>query len=182
MTATTIATENHLREEILNILYAKNLNKPIWISVEEVFWTIDDFSVSEEQIKKTLKWLVERDKVISQSGKYQISQEEFLERSKKTSCKKVDRKSQIAFKKTDADSKKKHEVAPSTSSVKKNSAFWIGRVCFTACCAMIIIIAFIAYQESIASFRETTTGRQTFLFALLALVFLIAGIFFSKKT
>lgn len=76
-------TKEQLQAEILEILYQKCLQKPIWVSCTEVFWSISNLKVSERSVKEILDWLVKNDLVIYQADKYQISKREFLDISKR---------------------------------------------------------------------------------------------------
>lgn len=73
--------EKPLHEIVLEILYEKNKEKPLWVTVDEVFWTITIPSVSERQVREVLDWLVHHKKAVKQFGKYQIDKYEFIERS-----------------------------------------------------------------------------------------------------
>lgn len=76
-------TKEQLQAEILEILYQKCLQKPIWVSCTEVFWSISNLKVSERSVKEILDWLVKNDLVIYQADKYQIAKREFLDISKR---------------------------------------------------------------------------------------------------
>lgn len=81
-------TRDQLQDEILEILYQKSLQKPIWISCTEIFWSIDNLKVSERSVKEILDWLVKNDLVIHQADKYQISKREFIDISKRKALEK----------------------------------------------------------------------------------------------
>ena len=51
-------TREQLQAEILEILYQKCLQKPIWVSCAEIFWSISNLKVSERSVKDVLDWLV----------------------------------------------------------------------------------------------------------------------------
>lgn len=76
-------TREQLQAEILEILYQKCLQKPIWVSCTEVFWSISNLKVSERSVKEVLDWLVKNDLVIYQADKYQIAKREFLDMSRR---------------------------------------------------------------------------------------------------
>lgn len=76
-------TKEELQAEILEILYQKCLQKPIWVSCTEVFWSISNLKVSERSVKEILDQLVKNDLVIYQADKYQIAKREFLDISKR---------------------------------------------------------------------------------------------------
>ena len=65
-------TREQLQAEILEILYRKCLQKPIWVSCTEIFWSISNLKVSERSVKDVLDWLVNNDLVVYQADKYQI--------------------------------------------------------------------------------------------------------------
>ncbi len=44
-------TREQLQAEILEILYQKCLQKPIWVSCAEIFWSISNLKVSERSVK-----------------------------------------------------------------------------------------------------------------------------------
>lgn len=81
-------TREQLQTEILEILYQKSLQKPIWVSCTEVFWSIDNLKVSERSVKEILDWLVKNDLVIYQADKYQISKREFVDISRRKALEK----------------------------------------------------------------------------------------------
>ena len=49
-------TREQLQAEILEILYQKCLQKPIWVSCAEIFWSISNLKVSERSVKDVLDW------------------------------------------------------------------------------------------------------------------------------
>lgn len=71
-------TREQLQAEILEILYQKCLQKPIWVSCAEIFWSISNLKVSERSVKDVLDWLVKNDLVIYQADKYQVAKREFM--------------------------------------------------------------------------------------------------------
>ena len=75
-------TREQLQAEILEILYQKCLQKPIWVSCAEIFWSISNLKVSERSVKDVLDWLVKNDLVIYQADKYQIAKREFMDISR----------------------------------------------------------------------------------------------------
>ncbi|WP_417176278.1 DUF5457 domain-containing protein [Alistipes putredinis] len=81
-------TKEQLQAEILEILYQKCLQKPIWVSCTEVFWSISNLKVTERSVKEILDWLVKNDLVIYQADKYQISKREFVDISKRKALEK----------------------------------------------------------------------------------------------
>lgn len=81
-------TRDQLQDEILEILYQKSLQKPIWISCTEIFWSIDNLKVSERSVKEILDWLVKNDLVIHQADKYQIAKREFIDISRRKALEK----------------------------------------------------------------------------------------------
>lgn len=81
-------TKEQLQAEILEILYQKCLQKPIWVSCTEVFWSISNLKVTERSVKEVLDWLVKNDLVIYQADKYQISKREFVDISKRKALEK----------------------------------------------------------------------------------------------
>ena len=84
--------KEQLQAEILEILYQKCLQKPIWVSCTEVFWSISNPKVSERSVKEILDRLVKNDLVICQADKYQISKREFLDISKRKELEKKETK------------------------------------------------------------------------------------------
>lgn len=76
-------TRDQLQAEILEILYNKSLQKPIWVSSSEVYWNITNLKVSERSVKEVLDWLVKNDLVLHQADKYQIDKREFLDMTKR---------------------------------------------------------------------------------------------------
>lgn len=76
-------TREQLQAEILEILYQKCLQKPIWVSCAEIFWSISNLKVSERSVKDVLDWLVKNDLVIYQADKYQIAKREFMDISRR---------------------------------------------------------------------------------------------------
>lgn len=81
-------TREQLQEEILEILYQKCLQKPIWVSCAEIFWSISSLKVSERSVKDVLDWLVKNDLVVYQADKYQIAKREFVDISKRKALEK----------------------------------------------------------------------------------------------
>ncbi|WP_239466149.1 DUF5457 domain-containing protein [Bacteroides gallinaceum] len=76
-------TKEQLQEEIMEILYQKSLQKPLWVTCSEVYWNIKNIKVSERSVREALDWLVKNDVVICQAEKYQISKREFIEMSER---------------------------------------------------------------------------------------------------
>ena len=81
-------TREQLQAEILEILYQKCLQKPIWVSCAEIFWSISNLKVSERSVKDVLDWLVKNDLVIYQADKYQIAKREFMDISRRKALEK----------------------------------------------------------------------------------------------
>lgn len=81
-------TRDQLQAEILEILYQKSLQKPIWVSCTEVFWSIKNLKVSDRSVKEILDWLVKNDLVLHQADKYQIAKHEFMDISKRKALEK----------------------------------------------------------------------------------------------
>lgn len=81
-------TREQLQAEILEILYQKSLQKPIWVSCAEIFWSIGSLKVSERSVKEVLDWLVKNDLVLYQADKYQISKREFVDMSRRKALEK----------------------------------------------------------------------------------------------
>lgn len=76
-------TRELLQEEILEILYQKCSQKPVWVTCSEIFWNIQNIKVTERSVRDVLEWLVKNDLVIYQADKYQISKREFIDMSKR---------------------------------------------------------------------------------------------------
>lgn len=76
-------TREQLQKDILEILYQKSLQKPIWVSSAEIFWSINNIKVTERSVKDVLDWLVKNDLVLCQADKYQISKREFMDMSRR---------------------------------------------------------------------------------------------------
>lgn len=76
-------TKEQLQKEIMEILYKKSQQKPIWVTCSEIFWNIQNIKVSERSVAEVLDWLVKNEAVIHQADKYQISKREFLEMSER---------------------------------------------------------------------------------------------------
>ncbi len=72
--------EQPLHEKVLDILYNKSAEKPTWISVEEMLWSIPDPTLTERQVREVLDWLVYHKRAVCEFGKYQIDRIEFIER------------------------------------------------------------------------------------------------------
>lgn len=81
-------TREQLQAEILEILYQKCLQKPIWVSCTEIFWSISNLKVSERSVKDVLDWLVKNDLVLYQADKYQIAKREFIDISRRKALEK----------------------------------------------------------------------------------------------
>lgn len=81
-------TREQLQAEILEILYQKCLQKPIWVSCAEIFWSISNLKVSERSVKDVLDWLVKNDLVLYQADKYQIAKREFMDISRRKALEK----------------------------------------------------------------------------------------------
>ena len=75
-------TKEQLQKEIMEILYAKSLVKPVWITCSEVYWNIQNIKVTERSVREALDWLVKNEVVLYQGDKYQINKREFIEMSK----------------------------------------------------------------------------------------------------
>lgn len=82
-------TRDQLQEEVLEILYQKSLQKPIWVSCSEIYWNITNLKVSERSVKEVLDWLVKNDLVLHQADKYQIDKREFLDMNKRKKAEKA---------------------------------------------------------------------------------------------
>lgn len=67
-----------LEQAVLEVLYQKCLDRPLWVSESEVFWNISDVRVTEREVREVLEQLVYHRRVVKQVGKYQISKAEFL--------------------------------------------------------------------------------------------------------
>lgn len=76
-------TKEQLQEEIMEILYQKSLQKPLWVTCSEIYWNIKNIKVSERSVREALDWLVKNDVIICQAEKYQISKREFIEMSER---------------------------------------------------------------------------------------------------
>ncbi len=76
-------TREQLQKDILEILYQKSLQKPIWVSSAEIYWSINNIKVTERSVKDVLDWLVKNDLVLCQADKYQISKREFMDMSRR---------------------------------------------------------------------------------------------------
>ena len=77
------STKESLQEEILEILYQKNLQTPTWTTCSGIAWLVKDIKVTERSVREVLDWLVKNDLVLCQADKYQISKREFIEMSKR---------------------------------------------------------------------------------------------------
>jgi len=67
-----------LEQAVLEVLYKKCLDRPLWVSESEVFWSISDVRVTEREVREVLEQLVYHRRIVKQVGKYQISKAEFL--------------------------------------------------------------------------------------------------------
>lgn len=67
-----------LEQAVLEVLYKKCLDRPLWVSESEVFWNISDVRVTEREVREVLEQLVYHRRIVKQVGKYQISKAEFL--------------------------------------------------------------------------------------------------------
>ncbi len=67
-----------LETAILDILYQKSVERPLWVSESEVYWSIPDMNVTERDVREGLERLVYHRRVLKQAGKYQITKTEFL--------------------------------------------------------------------------------------------------------
>ena len=76
-------TKEQLQKEIMEILYAKSLVKPVWVTCSEVYWNIQNIKVTERSVREALDWLVKNEVVLYQGDKYQINKREFIEMSKR---------------------------------------------------------------------------------------------------
>lgn len=99
-------TREQLQEEILEILYQKCLQKPIWVSCTEIFWSISNLKVSERSVKEILDWLVKNDLVVYQADKYQIAKREFVNMSKCKALEKIAKEEILETKSMDYDPQK----------------------------------------------------------------------------
>lgn len=72
-----MSTANNIEQSILDILYKKALERPLWITVSEIYWILP-YTTSEEQIRGVLSKLVSQGRVHKQADKYQISPKEFI--------------------------------------------------------------------------------------------------------
>lgn len=118
-------TKEQLQEEIMEILYQKSLQKPLWVTCSEVYWNIKNIKVSERSVREALDWLVKNDVVICQAEKYQISKREFIEMSerKKTETDHpVSRQPETKY----ANTSQQAEHAPSLrTSHSRNNLFFV---------------------------------------------------------
>lgn len=67
-----------LETAVLEILYQKCLERPLWVTESEVFWSISNTSITEREVREVLEQLVYHRRILKQVGKYQISKTEFL--------------------------------------------------------------------------------------------------------
>lgn len=67
-----------LETAVLEILYQKCLERPLWVTESEVFWSIPNTSITEREVREMLEQLVYHRRILKQVGKYQISKTEFL--------------------------------------------------------------------------------------------------------
>lgn len=81
-------TREQLQAEILEILYQKCVQKPIWVSCAEIFWSISNLKVSERSVRDVLDWLVKNDLVVYQADRYQIAKREFMDMSRRKALEK----------------------------------------------------------------------------------------------
>lgn len=75
-----------LEATILDILYQKCLDRPLWVSESEVYWLIPHLSVTEREVREVLDQLVFHRRVLKQVGKYQISKAEFQSIKERIEC------------------------------------------------------------------------------------------------
>lgn len=78
-------TKEQLQAEIMEILYQKSIQKPVWVSCTEIFWNIKNVKVKERSVKEILDWLVKNELVLYQADKYQIDKREFIDMEKRKS-------------------------------------------------------------------------------------------------
>lgn len=67
-----------LETAILDILYQKSVERPLWLTESEVYWLIPDMNITERDVREGLEQLVYHRRVLKQVGKYQITKAEFL--------------------------------------------------------------------------------------------------------
>ena len=44
-----------LEQAVLEVLYKKCLDRPLWVSESEVFWNISDVRVTEREVREVLE-------------------------------------------------------------------------------------------------------------------------------
>lgn len=69
-------TKKILEEAVLDVLYAKSIDRPLWVNASEVYWSLPFADVSEREVTAMLTELVEEQRVKLYLGKYQLSKEE----------------------------------------------------------------------------------------------------------
>lgn len=67
-----------LPEAIINILYYEDTTKPVALSSEEIFLTIQDTEINENIIQDTLEQLLANKKVVKEFEKYRLDKYEFV--------------------------------------------------------------------------------------------------------
>lgn len=68
-----------LHEWILRLVYLEHPEKPEPMSTEDILWKIDDPTVSLHKVKEVLDWLVRKNDMEVQFGKYKLDRIKFLE-------------------------------------------------------------------------------------------------------
>lgn len=76
-------TYTQIEELVLDLLYVKNQERPLWVTASEIYWSINDPNISERDVIETLEKFVKERRVLKQVGKYQIDKLEFLEIKKR---------------------------------------------------------------------------------------------------
>lgn len=140
-------TKEQLQKEIMEILYAKSLVKPVWITCSEVYWNIQNIKVTERSVREALDWLVKNEVVLYQGDKYQINKREFIEMSKRKAMEEKEMNENISPQpeKTGINENKteiRDTSTESTITVRKNYLFYV-------------IIALIAFLLSGITYRHT---------------------------
>ena len=69
-------SKKELEEAVLAVLYDKSQDRPLWVNVSEVYWSLPFAEVSEGEVAGMLAWLVEERRVKLYLGKYQLSKDE----------------------------------------------------------------------------------------------------------
>ena len=147
-------TKEQLQKEIMEILYAKSLVKPVWITCSEVYWNIQNIKVTERSVREALDWLVKNEVVLYQGDKYQINKREFIEMSKRKAMeeKEMNENTRPQPAKTEMDENRteiRDTRTETTITVRKNYLFYviIALIAFLLSGILIGILCFNHYAQ-----------------------------------